>query len=328
MNELITESQAIEIGKGLQVAMKALETADSLKGEYGDMVASIARVRALKILNTFLDQPEVEALIIAAAGDGYEVAESGNFKLSDGHKLEGAKRAMRRKFLIADEDGPQFSLIVGKGGVNVLIKETGHRYKLRKRGASHIDIRATAREMRKRSSSVDKPKYDMIVDGVASCELNGEVYRVERSGELPIILPCYETDGPDGHEAKARRRLARDLWAMISGEVDPIELDEAEGCDAPAVHVMESSMPKIKGVSQAEASFKTERDMVMSITSADPEWSSSVMEAWDAFAKAESVEELKSIRGVMSERGTLAKNQRLIQVFERWYQFRKEAVGA
>jgi hypothetical protein len=51
---------------------------------------------------------------------------------------------------------------------------------------------------------------------------------VERNADLPIILPCWETDGPDGHEAKARRRLLRDLWAKVSGDFEPIELDEVE----------------------------------------------------------------------------------------------------
>jgi len=68
----------------------------------------------------------------------------------------------------------------------------------------------------------------MIVEGRASCVLNGELIEVHRGADLPIILPCYETDGPDGHEAKARRRLLRDLWAKVSGDFEPIELDEVD----------------------------------------------------------------------------------------------------
>ena len=132
---------------------------------------------------------------------------------------------MQKGYLLSDEAGPHFTVILGKGGVSVLIKEAGHRHKLRRAGAKNIDVVAAARQMRPRPNA--SGKFDMIVDGMASCEINGELFQVMRKGDLPMILPCYDTDGPDGHEAKARRRLLRDLWAKVSGEFEPIEIDEA-----------------------------------------------------------------------------------------------------
>ena len=45
-------------------------------------------------------------------------------------------------------------------------------------------------------------------------------------------LPCYESDGPDGVEAKARRRPIRDLWLTISGEEPTGEMMEPEESDS------------------------------------------------------------------------------------------------
>ena len=59
------------------------------------------------------------------------------------------------------------------------------------------------------------------------------------------MLPCYESDGPDGHEAKARRRLLRDLWAKVSGDFEPIELSEVDD-DTDAVQVQ----PEVKVIQQ------------------------------------------------------------------------------
>jgi hypothetical protein len=133
---------------------------------------------------------------------------------------------MQKGYLLSDEAGPHFTVILGKGGVSVLIKEAGHRHKLRRAGCKQIDVVSAAKHMRPRPNAGGK--FDMIVEGRASCVLNGEVITVERNADLPIILPCWETDGPDGHEAKARRRLLRDLWAKVSGDFEPIELDEVD----------------------------------------------------------------------------------------------------
>jgi hypothetical protein len=68
----------------------------------------------------------------------------------------------------------------------------------------------------------------MLVAGTASCTHKGKTVTVERPRDLPYALPCYESDGPDGHEAKARRRLLRDLWAAVSGEFALDSEDEIE----------------------------------------------------------------------------------------------------
>ena len=223
---ILTEEQAIAFGQALQTPLVAIARTAELSRLHGDTVASLYRVAALKEFRKVVSAEEIKALIIAAAGDGYEVAESDKFKIPDEVKLEGAVRAMQKGYLLSDEAGPHFTVILGKGGVSVLIKEAGHRHKLRRAGCKQIDVVSAAKHMRPRPNAGGK--FDMIVEGRASCVLNGEVITVERNADLPIILPCWETDGPDGHEAKARRRLLRELWAKVSGDFEPIELDEVE----------------------------------------------------------------------------------------------------
>ena len=223
---ILTEEQAIAFGQALQTPLVAIARTAELSRLHGDTVASLYRVAALKEFRKVVSAEEIKALIIAAAGDGYEVAESDKFKIPDEIKLEGAIRAMQKGYLLSDEAGPHFTVILGKGGVSVLIKEAGHRHKLRRAGCKQIDVVSAAKHMRPRPNA--SGKFDMVVEGKASCVLGGEVITVERNADLPIILPCWETDGPDGHEAKARRRLLRDLWAKVSGDFEPIELDEVD----------------------------------------------------------------------------------------------------
>jgi hypothetical protein len=82
----------------------------------------------------------------------------------------------------------------------------------------------------------------MLVAGTASCTHKGKTVTVERPRDLPYALPCYESDGPDGHEAKARRRLLRDLWAAVSGE---FALDSEDEIETVAPVVLDSTATRL-----------------------------------------------------------------------------------
>lgn len=292
---ILTEEQAIAFGQALQTPLVAIARTAELSRLHGDTVASLYRVAALKEFRKVVSAEEIKALIIAAGGDGYEVAESDKFKIPDEVKLEGAIRAMQKGYLLSDEAGPHFTVILGKGGVSVLIKEAGHRHKLRRAGCKQIDVVCAAKQMRPRPNAGGK--FDMIVEGKASCVLNGEVITVERDSSLPIILPCWETDGPDGHEAKARRRLLRDLWAKVSGDFEPIELDEVDS---------ESQVDQIvippKAIEQPKKPAEepsTERQHIGSLNSIrtmlqneDPSKTVFVESVWNAIAVATTLEKL------------------------------------
>jgi hypothetical protein len=279
---ILTEAQAIAFGTALQTPLKAIARTAELSQLHGDTVASLYRVAALKEFRNVVSAEEIKALIIAAAGDGYEVAESATFKIPNEAKLEGAIRAMQKGYLLSDEAGPHFSVILGKGGVSVLIKEAGHRHKLRRAGCKQVDVVAAAAGMLPRPNSAGK--FDMIVHGKASCVLSGEIVEVHRGEDFPIKLPCYDNDGPDGHEAKARRRLLRDLWAKVSGDFEPIELSEVDDTEAvqvqPEVKVIQQEQPKKQAPSKAEAFADQWRNELTGLGKPAAAVAAKMFEAW------------------------------------------------
>jgi hypothetical protein len=289
---ILTEEQAITFGQALQTPLVAIARTAELSRLHGDTVASLYRVAALKEFRKVVSAEEIKALIVAAAGDGYEVAESDKFKIPDEVKLEGAIRAMQKGYLLSDEAGPHFTVILGKGGVSVLIKEAGHRHKLRRAGCKQIDVVSAAKHMRPRPNAAGK--FDMVVEGRASCVLGGEVITVERNADLPIILPCWETDGPDGHEAKARRRLLRDLWAKVSGDFEPIELDEIDSESQVEQVVAPAKAIEKKPVEPSETEkHEPSLTRIRKILGDNPDQLTFVESVWNEIAAAKTQEKLE-----------------------------------
>ena len=239
--ELITADQAQAAGTLLAGCCQRLATVTEIEEAQGAVVGSMQRLQAMAEIAAVLDRPEVEAMIMFAARAGaIETAQN----VTDHDVLSVSKMAVCRGYLLADAAGPQFAVIKGKGGASFLVKEAGHRHKLRERGATQIKASAAALRVEPRANTVGK--HDMLLIGEASCVLDGETFKVERDERMPIRLPCYETDGPDGHEAKARRRLIRDLWLTISGEEPTGEMLEQEEslADVRPVTMIEDSTPE------------------------------------------------------------------------------------
>jgi hypothetical protein len=226
-NGLITADQAKAAGTALGECCTQLAAVSDIEAAQGAVVGSMYRLQAMQQIAEVLNTPNVNAMIMFAAEAGaIEVA--GNVR--GDQVLDVAKQAVMRGYLLADAAGPQFAIISGKGGAAFLVKEAGHRHKLRQAGATQIKATAAALRMEPRANAVGK--FDMVLTGVASCVLRGETITVERSVQMPMRLPCYESDGPDGVEAKARRRLIRDLWLTISGEEPTGEMIEPEESDS------------------------------------------------------------------------------------------------
>jgi hypothetical protein len=210
-NGLITADQAKAAGAALGECCTQLAAVSDIEAAQGAVVGSMYRLQAMAEIAKVLNTPAVEAMIMFAAEAGaIEVA--GNVR--GDQVLSVSKQAV----------------ISGKGGATFLVKEAGHRHKLRQAGATQIKATAAALRMEPRANAVGK--FDMVLAGVASCVLRGETITVERSEQMPMRLPCYESDGPDGVEAKARRRLIRDLWLTISGEEPTGEMMEPEESDS------------------------------------------------------------------------------------------------
>jgi len=226
-NGLITADQAKAAGNALGECCTQLAAVSDIEAAQGAVVGSMYRLQAMAEIAKVLNTPAVEAMIMFAAEAGaIEIANN----VRGDQVLMVSKQAVTRGYLLADAAGPQFAIISGKGGATFLVKEAGHRHKLRQAGATQIKATAAALRMEPRANAVGK--FDMVLTGVASCTLKGETITVERSEQMPMRLPCYESDGPDGVEAKARRRLIRDLWLTISGEEPTGEMMEPEESDS------------------------------------------------------------------------------------------------
>lgn len=248
-NQLITADQAKAAGAALGQCCTELAAVSEIEAAQGAVVGSMYRLQAMAEIAKVLNTPEVEAMILFAADAGaIEVA--GNVR--GDQILSVSKQAVTRGYLLADAAGPQFAIISGKGGATFLVKEAGHRHKLRQAGATQIKATAAAVRMEPRANAVGK--FDMILTGVASCLLKGETITVERTEQMPMRLPCYESDGPDGVEAKARRRLIRDLWLTISGEEpagEMMEPEESDSFDRPMTMIDEPQGPSAAGLYEA-----------------------------------------------------------------------------
>ena len=248
-NQLITADQAKAAGTALGQCCTELAAVSEIEAAQGAVVGSMYRLQAMAEIAKVLNTPEVEAMIMFAADAGaIEVAD----KVRGDQILSVSKQAVTRGYLLADAAGPQFAIISGKGGATFLVKEAGHRHKLRQAGATQIKATAAAVRMEPRANAVGK--FDMILTGVASCVLKGETITVERTEQMPMRLPCYESDGPDGVEAKARRRLIRDLWLTISGEEpagEMMEPEESDSFDRPVTMIDEPQGPSAAGLYDA-----------------------------------------------------------------------------
>ena len=227
--ELITPDMAKKAGLAIKTVSGEMEVVRQIEEAEGAIVASFARIAALQRMAGVLNQPEVEAMIVFAGRQAgqFEIAESDDRKIPDHLVLIAAKEVLCKGYLLSDAAGPHFTVIAGKGGKPThLIKEAGHRYKLKQYGVQNLRVQACAAEIRQRPNNGQK--FDMLVTGFAECTVAGKTVRVERTHELPMYLPCYPSDGPDKYEGQGRRRLLRDLWAAVSGAFEPIELDEVE----------------------------------------------------------------------------------------------------
>ena len=226
--KVLTETEAKALAVRIRSGVERVRAVSVATAEDA-MTASFERAMVLREFYSIVNRHEVQAFILAIGRDlkEFEIADSKDYYMPDGLVIQGAIEALKRGLLLSHEAGPMFTLISGKGGaVSVLIKENGLRYKLKQIGAS--DVRASALSLGLRPRPNNASRSDMVLIGAASCTVNGQQYKVERTKEAPLLLPAYESDTPDKTEAQARRRLLRDLWVLVSGECDGEDEDTPE----------------------------------------------------------------------------------------------------
>jgi hypothetical protein len=159
----------------------------------------------------------------------------------------------------------QYSVYGGgdKRPAKLYIKEMGYRELLRQFGATNIDIKAGYPILRKEGNGPEVWECE----GTASCDYNGTKYPVELTGKWAVRLPAKRsrdsgdiTDNIDGIRAKVKRRLVKDLYEKISGEISDEENDEEPAEPAQA------QPPKIERVTErpnnADRNFAEEADQL------------------------------------------------------------------
>lgn len=241
-NVVITEQQASGIGVQVQAVAHSLTTLRKREAAEGAIAISFERVIVMQRLNEVLSQPAVEAMILYAAKEikTFEVAHSDRVTIPDVVILAIAKQALLKGYLLADEGGPHFTVMPARNGGSLLIKEAGHRHKLKSWGCTEVRVVACLVGIRPRPNAPDR--LDMLMAGKASCKVDGREVVVERPKDMPFAMPANQSDTPDNNEAKARRRLLRDLWAAVSGEFTP---EEGEESDMASVQVVDTTPPRI-----------------------------------------------------------------------------------
>ena len=243
-NQVITLEAARAAGQALKQVATSLKGLEDREAAEGAIVVSLERVALIAQMSAVLNQPQVEAMILQAGREfgAYEIAEMRDRAMPDAVVIAAAKSALLKGYLLADAAGPHFTVIAGKGNAaTAMIKEAGHRYRLAQSGCTDIRVTACGLGMRPRPNAAGK--FDMLVAGTASCTHKGKTVTVERPKDMPYALPCYESDGPDGHEAKARRRLLRDLWAAVSGEFALDSEDEIETVQPAVIDSTATRLP-------------------------------------------------------------------------------------
>jgi hypothetical protein len=228
------DALAARVFAGVETVRKlSVATADNA------LAVSMRRVRAVQEYYAIAAHPAFQAMCLSA-GRAF-----GHFEIADGVTdhgvIQGATEALLKGLLLSDEAGPHFTLIAarGKDRATVMIKETGFRHKFKTLGAKNLRVQVAALGMKPRATNANHT--DMVLIGVASCEIGGQTYKTERTKEMPVLLPCYPNDTPDKTEAQARRRLLRDLWVLVSGEAT----DDDGGEERQPIVVSSDSLPRI-----------------------------------------------------------------------------------
>ena len=243
-NAVITVEAARSAGQAIKQVAQSLQGLAEREAVEGALAVSFERLALIGQMSAVLNQPQVEAMILQAGREfgAYEIAEMRDRSMPDAVVIAAAKSALLKGYLLADAAGPHFTVIAGKGNqATAMIKEAGHRYRLAQAGCTDIRVTACSFGMRQRPNAAGK--YDMLVAGSASCTHKGKTVTVERPRDMPYALPCYESDGPDGHEAKSRRRLLRDLWAAVSGEFAIDSEDEIETVQPAVIDSTATRLP-------------------------------------------------------------------------------------
>lgn len=179
----------------------AINSDDSLR-------AAFAEADAKMVLLSSMDE-RISAYLLRFCDPKLQMVECVN-NPSDEDKVRVVALAILNGFVPGDDD---FAVFAGKGGAKLYTKESGYRKLFaRLNGCRNVDVNP-GHPMFVSLGTTDKKVWR--VEGVASCEVAGEIHKVECLRKFAIGIPGYETDNVAGIAAKARRRLLQLLWKKV-----------------------------------------------------------------------------------------------------------------
>ena len=225
----ISDERAQELGDELAVAQNRLAVVRQMELRGNRASATFTRAAAVLSIRAIMSTREASIVSIMCAREGFVelVPAKRGEVVRDSIIVAGCAEAVLKGAHLFDDRGPQFAIVAARDGSHtVMMKEPWYRDRLKELGARQVDVVSAMLRMEPRPNDMDR--NDAVLCGYASCTMpDGSTVRIERMPEFPFRLPCWPSDGPDSHEAKAARRLLKMLWNKVLGEDVNWQADDA-----------------------------------------------------------------------------------------------------
>ena len=237
----ISDERAQELGDELAVAQNRLAVVRQMELRGNRASATFTRAAAVLSIRAIMSTREASIVSIMCAREGFVelVPAKRGEVVRDSIIVAGCAEAVLKGAHLFDDRGPQFAIVAARDGSHtVMMKEPWYRDRLKELGARQVDVVSAMLRMEPRPNDMDR--NDAVLCGYASCTMpDGSIVRIERMPEFPFRLPCWPSDGPDSHEAKAARRLLKMLWNKVLGEDVNWQADDAIEQEQEEMQVIE-----------------------------------------------------------------------------------------
>jgi len=237
----ISDERAEELGDELAVAQNRLALVRQAELRGNRASATFTRAAAVLSIRAIMSTREASIVSVMCAREGFVelVPAKRGEVVRDSIIVAGCAEAVLKGAHLFDDRGPQFAIVAARDGSHtVMMKEPWYRDRLKELGARQLDVVSAMLRMEPRPNDMDR--NDAVLCGYASCTMpDGSTVRIERMPEFPFRLPCWPSDGPDSHEAKAARRLLKMLWNKVLGEDVNWQADDAVEQEQEEMQIIE-----------------------------------------------------------------------------------------
>jgi len=229
----MTELTTIDAAKaGAKFAMAVRKARALMTDCHDDIVRDLLQVQASQMVTDALT-PEMRALIIAAGKQGhYEMVEV----MDPIHPDKIVQVCVKAYMVGLQLSGQQFAVFGQRGGeASLYVKANGYRHRFATSGRAGV-VRCNVGYPEVVPLASNPKKAVALMTGTASVKWDGETVTVEAPEAYRIGIPCYTSDNIDGLQAKAERRLLKQLWTACTGIMEAdAETDDAVTVETVAI---------------------------------------------------------------------------------------------